>query len=112
MGAELVVFAGAEVHGANTFHNKAAEIARLNPTIHLTSVNSPRNSPMSVFVALAFGRHGFCLQDIESKAKNRFQQDVHRHGTIKKPFSIHSRIPCLLERRTSVDPHAEHTKVP
>ncbi|MGH8647537.1 MAG: hypothetical protein ACREX4_24980, partial [Gammaproteobacteria bacterium] len=51
----------------------------------------------------------FQNQDIGSKAKNRFQQDVHRHGTMKRPFSTHSSTPCLLERRMSGDPHTGHT---
>src|SRR5262249_361115 len=41
--------------------------------------------------------------------KNRSSQDMHRHGTMKKRFSIHSNTPCLLERRISEHPHFKHT---
>ena len=41
--------------------------------------------------------------------KNRSLQDMHRHGTMKKRFSIHSNGPCLLERRISEHPHFKHT---
>ena len=41
--------------------------------------------------------------------KNRSSQDMHRHGTMKKRFSIHSNTPCLLERRISEHPHFKQT---
>jgi hypothetical protein len=41
---------------------------------------------------------------------NRFEQDAHRHGTMKRRFRNHSKTPCLLARRTKEDPHWGHTK--
>jgi len=41
---------------------------------------------------------------------NRFEQDAHRHGTMKRRFRNHSRTPCLLARRTKEDPHPGQTK--
>src|SRR5262249_55282626 len=41
--------------------------------------------------------------------KNRLWQRTHRQGTMKKRLSIHSNVPCLLERRISEHPHFKHT---
>ena len=44
--------------------------------------------------------------------KNRSWQRMHRHGTMRKRLSIHSDIPCLLERRMSREPHLRQTNGP
>src|SRR5262249_48198335 len=41
--------------------------------------------------------------------KNRLWQRTHRQGTMKRRLSIHSNVPCLLERRISEHPHFKHT---
>jgi len=42
--------------------------------------------------------------------KNRWWQNMHRQGRMKKRLSIHSNTPCLLERRMSEDPHFKQTR--